>query len=423
MLQSKKKTILYLRTDLGAETLCGGGSISHSVGVINGFLGLGYTVISATSAVPALLKNLSLASCVCLKNPRIISFLGYKINALLSNVFFTITTLRLLKKYPVDMIYQRYSMLNVTGVFLSWWYNIPLIIEFNGSEVWTNIFWAPKKLVRLTWLVGIFEKMVLRYAHHIVVVSQPLKDRLVNSGIYEKKILVNPNGVDAIFFDPARLHGQRREIRARLGISEKYVYGFIGTFSWWHGINVLVDIIPRIVRLRSDVHFLLIGHGPLVHMLQNVVQEHDIEHAVTFLGAVSHDEARSYLAACDAFLSPTQPNPDGSPFFGSPTKIFEYMSLGKPIIASDLGQLSEVLQPAFLVPHMSQKKFHVTNQVGIIVPSHDIKGFLQALCMLGDLNNEDSMKLGANARKRALERYTWHHHTQRIIQFITAEDL
>ncbi len=59
----------------------------------------------------------------------------------------------------------------------------------------------------------------------------------------------------------------------------------------------------------------------------------------------SQSEAPTYLAISDIVVSPTVPNPDGSPFFGSPTKLFEYMAMGKPIVASDLDQIGEVLTP------------------------------------------------------------------------------
>ena len=54
--------------------------------------------------------------------------------------------------------------------------------------------------------------------------------------------------------------------------------------------------------------------------------------------------APSYLAACDILASPHVPNADGTPFFGSPTKLFEYMAMGKCIVASDLDQVGEILE-------------------------------------------------------------------------------
>src|SRR5206468_9930424 len=63
----------------------------------------------------------------------------------------------------------------------------------------------------------------------------------------------------------------------------------------------------------------------------------------TLVGLVPQGEAPSYLAAADVLLSPHVANPDGTRFFGSPTKLFEYMAMGRAIVASELEQIGEVL--------------------------------------------------------------------------------
>ena len=78
---------------------------------------------------------------------------------------------------------------------------------------------------------------------------------------------------------------------------------------------------------------------------------------VKLTGLLERDQALRMLAACDVCVSPHVPNPDGTPFFGSPTKLFEYMGLGKPIVASDLDQIGEVID-------------HERN--GLLVPPGDV---------------------------------------------------
>ena len=65
---------------------------------------------------------------------------------------------------------------------------------------------------------------------------------------------------------------------------------------------------------------------------------------IILTGQIPQNENAAYLNACDAFVSPHIPNPDGTKFFGSPTKLFEYMACKKPIIASRLDQIGEILE-------------------------------------------------------------------------------
>ncbi len=231
-------------------------------------------------------------------------------------------------------------------------------------------------------------------------------------GINDEKILVNPNGVDTDFYDPAKLVDERTEIRTRLHIEGKFVFGFIGTFSQWHGIPVIAHMIQELIKQHKHLHFLLIGDGPLCADLKKKLHDIKAEEYVTFTGILPNHKARSYLAACDAFLSPTQENPDGSRFFGSPTKMFEYMSLGKPIIASDLEQLSELLYPAV----RTENDIVPADAAGFLVAPRDSNGFVKSAERVMSMSNE-MQAVGENARLRAKKYYTWVSHVERISDF------
>ena len=199
----QKKCILYLRTDICDEELTMGGSVGHTVGVINGFIQEGYDVVCASSCMLPILSKLPLTKLVSLENPKKLKFLRWKINCLLSSLFFFSQTKQLLNTYEVTAIYQRYSLLNVTGLLLSWWCNTELILEYNGSEVWVAKNWAAKKrLVDGSWIIALIEKWNITHADYVIVVSEVLKQELMERGIAASKVLVNPNGVDPLVFTP-----------------------------------------------------------------------------------------------------------------------------------------------------------------------------------------------------------------------------
>ena len=116
-------------------------------------------------------------------------------------------------------------------------------------------------------------------------------------------------------------------------------------------------------------------------------------------GLVPQAEGPAYLTACDILVLPTAPNPDGSPFFGSPTKLFEYMAMGRPIVATSLGQTIEVLDDG---------------RNALIVPPSDPEAMSRAIERFID-DPDLRQKLGAVARQDVLQRHTWQRHVARLL--------
>lgn len=416
MKMNAEKTVLYLRTDFSKEKLVAGGSVSHTLGVIEGFLFHGYKVIVASSIMLEQFEGLAISHLQPLRLSKSLLWLKWKVCCLVSNYFFLAQSYSLFKKSSIDYIYQRYSVLNCTGILLSRWFKAPLILEYNGSEVWLDLHWSKKKRIKMIWLLRFFEWINIRYADQIVVVSKPLEDELVQRGIKKSKILVNPNGVNTVRLDPQLLQKTRAAMRKQLGVEDSFVFGFIGTFSQWHGIAMLANMIPKILKQKPHAHFLLVGDGDLLPFFKEEVQYYCDQKKVTCTGLVPSREAKDYLSACDAFLSPTQPNIDGTPFFGSPTKLFEYLSMGKPIIASDLDQVAEVVFPALHSDDL-KNKIVVDDELGIVLPPKDVEAFVQAACRLIDCAEAQRISMGFNARKKAVDHYDWKSHVERIMLF------
>ncbi len=400
---SHKKTVVFLRTDLGTQDLIGGGSVAHTMGVIKGLLQQGHRVICASSAMHKLLEDINHPQFIYvpLHMPSIGKLCGYKIGCLVSNLLFYRNVKKLMNDHKIDLIYQRYSMLNAVGIWLQQEYNIPLILEFNGSESWVDRHWSSGKL-RLTKLIEKIEQANLEQAQQIIVVSQVLKEQLIERGISADKIQVNPNGVDVDQFDPTKLVDERKNIRDQLRLEQKFVIGFSGTFSQWHGVELLSVVIPKVIKQEKRVHFLLMGDGPLKKQLHDICRHEQVMHGVTFTDMLHTDRMPSYLAACDAFICPTQPNKDGTPFFGSPTKLFEYMAMGKPIIASRLAQIKQVLEDG---------------QYALLIEPDDYAGFVQAISDLVHMHHQQCDELGRALQHKA-KQYSWHQHVQRILDSV-----
>src|SRR5678815_590877 len=194
-----------------------------------------------------------------------------------------------------------------------------------------------------------YENLNLAAAARIFVVSEVERMNLMRTCIGSEKIIVNPNGVDTDTFRPD-VGGD--QVRADLGLrSEELLVGFVGSFGPWHGVLVLAEAIKQI-SAAAPVRFLLVGTGALHDEMERLLKAETETGRVIFTGAVGHEQVPALLDACDVLVSPHVPLDAGADFFGSPTKLFEYMAMGKGIVASRLGQIGEVLtdeQTALLV--------------------------------------------------------------------------
>jgi len=392
------RTPLYLRTDF-AFGLTSGGSLGHIAGVFNNLDCFGGSPIFVTSDEITTIRP-DLESHIVPPDAR------YRD---LGELWMASYNERVLDRArmavgerPVSFVYQRYSLENFAGLALSREWDVPYVCEYNGSEIWIARNWGrPLKHEGLAIQV---EDANLRGADLVVVVSEAMRDELVARGIDPDSILVNYNGVDPGVYSP-KVDGS--EVRERLGLENVLVVGFVGTFGHWHGAEVLADAFGRLVAsepgYRHSVRLLMIGDGMTMPETRDAVTLHGIEDLVVFTGLVPQVEGPEYMAACDVLASPHVPNPDGTPFFGSPTKLFEYMAMGKGIVASDLDQIGEVLDH---------------NRTAWLVEPGDADALAEGLRVL--INDSTlRFRLGAEAREDVAAKYTWFKHTERIIETLT----
>jgi glycosyltransferase involved in cell wall biosynthesis len=284
--------------------------------------------------------------------------------------------------------YQRHCRFAVAGALLSMRLKAPLILEYNGPQGWIADHWDPTPF---RGLITLCEELTLRCAARIIVVSEVLREELVERGIPADRIRVNPNAVDPDYFYPGRA---REAGRRNLGVApDEVLIGFAGSFSLWHGIEVLER---AIVKLLSDpstsrLRFVLMGNGLLHGEMRSALAAHEKTGKVIFTGSLSSEKVVEYLDASDILVSPHIPMPDGSRFFGSPTKLFEYMAMGKGIVASRLEQLAEVLEH---------------DCTAWLVTPGNVEELAEAIRCLS-LDPAKREELGINARRAAIERHSW----------------
>lgn len=310
-----------------------------------------------------------------------------------NNLIFSAGVLSEIKNNPVDLIYQRYGRFTWAGVEASLRARVPLFLEYNGSEVWIGKHWDMSGMIPL---LERFERLNLNAAARIFVVSEVERRNLLRMGIADEKIIVNPNGVDTEKFRPG-IGGEAA--RHELGISEDEILaGFVGTFGPWHGVLTLAEAITLLPDDRH-VRFLLVGAGRFRDEVERIIRAAGRADRVIFTGHLEHGRVPPLLDACDILLSPHVPLEDGSEFFGSPTKLFEYMAMGKAIVASRLGQIGDVL---------------TDEESGLLVEPGNARQLAEAILRLSE-SLDLRERLGSAARRAAVERHTWKQNAQRVM--------
>ena len=377
---------VYLRSTPGPGTQAGGAA-SHIKGVVEGLEALGVEVQIISNDLIAGMNAADDRFTVIPPQP------GGGTRALFdihNNLVFTRGAVPLIEQADPDFIYQRYARFSWAGVVAANRTKRPLFLEYNGSEVWVGRYWD--RVGRLE-LLERYERLNLDAAARIFVVSDVERRNLEARGVAAEKIVVNPNGVDVERFRPGVGGG---EARRELGIrDEEVVAGFVGTFGPWHGVEKLAEAIKLIPAGR----FLLVGSGSLQVEVAKRLEAEVASGRVIFTGAVGHERVPGLLDACDILVAPHVPLADGSEFFGSPTKIFEYMAMGKGIVASRLGQIGEVLSDG---------------ETALLVEPGNVDELRAAIVKMVE-DKELREALGVKAREMAEKEYTWTHNAQRVL--------
>ena len=297
----------------------------------------------------------------------------------------------------ISAIYGRFGLTNFVSNFLSAKISKPLITEYNGSESWIAKYWNEQdinyKLERK------LETTMLENSSIISVVSSPLVSEL-NQRLKNKNICLVPNGVN---FKELKNIKKNIILRDKLKWQDKTIVCFSGSYGPWHGAELLAKAFKHIDETNPDtnIRLLFIGSGANLLNCKNILKNVS-PNKYHFYGTCLYNENISLLKDCDILVSPQVNNIDGSKFFGSPTKIFEYMALEKIVIVSDVGDIP---------------KYVKNNIDGLIFKNNDYKDLSDKI--LNTYNNYEKMKnMKILSSIKAEKEFDWSIRVDVLVKFI-----
>ncbi len=404
---------VYVRTDFWAKITSGGsyGHTCHQAAALAKTVE-DFTVITASEF--SLLNELGVSSLVL--DPQCAE--SSEVTILRANKYFYEALGKRFTEQPPAFIYERLVLGNYAAARLAEERGIPYLVEYNGSEIVMKRSYDTKGYDHEKLFEDI-ELYQFRCADAIYVVSDVIRQDLIARGISGEKIYVNWNAVSPEHYKPLR---SRKTLRKSLGFDDSHcVVCFVGTYGGWHGIAELCAAIPQIAKGNKKIRFLMIGDGNLKPMLNQMVENSGLESVVVDMGRLPQNETARIMAAADIFVAPHAGHMKGSKFFGSPTKLFEYLSMGRATIASRLEQMEEIMMPSVDITDLS-KASQIGDNIGVLIEPGSVDQLVEATLILSK-KSKWIEAMGQNARNRVLAEYSWDRHVEKIWQFLDRQQI
>ncbi|NLT37127.1 MAG: glycosyltransferase [Methanomassiliicoccus sp.] len=186
------------------------------------------------------------------------------------------------------------------------------------------------KLLYYRLMQFLLVNIILRGADIVLPISMEMLEEFKAAGIPEEKMHPLPLGADTDVFNEGHTG---RGLRERYGIpSGDLVLIYVGSMARMRGLDILISSFKEVAQRHSRVRMMLVGDGEALEDLRRQAKEYGLDDRVTFTGRVPYGEVPDHIAAADVGLSIIRPL--NCYRVSSPCKVFEYMAMGRPVIAN-----------------------------------------------------------------------------------------
>jgi glycosyltransferase involved in cell wall biosynthesis len=288
----------------------------------------------------------------------------------------------------VDWVYERFASLQSLGQTFKR-HGVPWILETNGPFFYEAK--TERKSLVLTGPARWVEIRAYQQCDVLVCISEVLKEIVVReASIPPEKVVVVPNGVDTAFFDPEQ-HKPKY-------LFEDFTIGFVGGLLAWQGLDLLLEALHDLRAEGMNMSLVVMGDGPMQPVWEAQAQQLGISTNVMFVGRKPWQEVPQYIAGFDVGYS-GQVQLQAQKMYHSPLKLYEYMAMAKPVVASAFEDAQRVIR---------DRETGFLFQAG---SKDDLKRALVGVYQCRDVLPE----MGRRAREEVVANHSWRDRMQTMI--------
>jgi glycosyltransferase involved in cell wall biosynthesis len=234
------------------------------------------------------------------------------------------------------------------------------------------------------------EIATLHLSDAIICPSNVTRDYIASLGLNRKLVTVIPNGVSASDFSPSPLPVRDGRVPVLL---------YIGTLADWQGLDIVIRALPKILEQQSvRLHIVGRGRSRQRKILSKQIRKLGVEGSVTVQPAIPHHEIPALIAESDICIAPLGLNDRNVTQGACPIKVLEYMAAGRPLLASNMPIVRELVRE---------------DMDALLFSPNDPNDLArQVITLLNDF--ELSKRLAQSASERVLSKFTWHESQKKL---------
>lgn len=292
------------------------------------------------------------------------------------------------KQSKVELIVVRDIPLALTAAVVARWFKIPLLLDLAENYpamLEDRLLYTPTsafgRIARNPWLAGVVEKTVLGMVDHIIVVVEESRDRLLRMGVDAARITIVSN-------TPPIDRWQGAETGTAQAADDGLHLVYLGNLDGSRGIDTAIRAVAVIKAQGRQARLSIIGTGPNIDQYRELVRSLGVSEQVAITGRLEFSKVEAIMGQANVGLIPHYGT--GAWNTTIPNKLFDFMSMGKPVIVSSVRPTERIVQ---------------ATQCGLVFKERDHEDLAAAMATFEDRGVRE--QYGRRGKAAFISRHNW----------------